>query len=169
MKTAAMPSRLSLDFTRWRPSAYGYQPEVLNDVQVTAGQTVGQDFTLNPALDAVLTGVVPRQRKRWPLYAQINPSGYPGEAVWTDPLTGHMHRLSTAVTYTLNVSAWQGVYIPAAARGEPGGDRSEDFDLLADPATCSAPGRRLERGATAFTESFDTGTHLWDPTGSKPS
>jgi len=84
----------------------------------------------------------------WPLYARIDATGGPTPSTaFSDPVTGsYSLTVDAGGTYTLTVQAVSGGYTPAVATlpllrtAGPSGGPVQDFDLLADLQSCSAPG-----------------------------
>ena len=136
-------------------SAYGYQPSAVSGVVVATDVTTTQDITLSPIVDYyVISGTVTDAATGWPLYASLSIPDYPNGDVWTDPATGfYSVTLPGGFDTTLNVSAWITGYLPVGrAIGPLTADRTENFALAADPASCVAPGRRL----VGWSENFDS-------------
>ncbi len=132
---------------------YGYQTAAQNGVQVTAGQTVTQNFALAPAPTAVLSGTVTDGSGHgWPLHAAISISGYPNGPVYTDPVTGRYQVTLVQGDYTLAVTTGYPGYQPATQQVTVGGsDVRDDITLAADLAACTAPGYGWNGVTTAFT------------------
>jgi hypothetical protein len=126
--------------------AYGYVKASIPNVTVSPGVTTVRNITLTLAATHILSGQVTDARTGWPLYAQVNVSGYPvpypGNSIWTDPVTGfYTLTLPEGISITLSVDAWVPGY--QAGNAQPGlltTDQTLNFALLNDPAACSAPG-----------------------------
>ncbi len=136
-------------------SLYGYFPTVVNDVEVVADETTTLDIALDPAPFYTVSGVVTDANSGLPLYAQISIDGYPGEPVWTDPLTGaYSIDLAAGVPYIFRVAAWVDGYVPVVeAVGALDGAISADFTLTVDTLLCAAPGYEAQY---AWFEDFET-------------
>ena len=144
-------------------SAYGYQPNTVTGVVITAGGNTQQNFALTPATMAVVSGYVTDANTGWPLYASIAISGVPGSPIWNDPETGYYSvSLPTGASYDFTVNAWVPGYNPAARMVGPlGGSRTENFALAVNAVTCNAPGYQ----STLFAENFDAVTPPAIPAG----
>jgi subtilisin family serine protease len=138
--------------------AFGYLPAQFGHVSVISGTTTTLDIALTAADVHVLSGTVTAAATGWPLYASIDIAGYPGDPIWTDPLTGrYAITLPEGISYALTVEAWVDGYQPA--RGDVGlltEDEVHDFALQADPGACAAPGYQLNR-TLLLAEDFDAG------------
>jgi hypothetical protein len=146
-------------------SKFGFSSGSALGVVVTdAGDTI-QNFVLVPAASFLVNGVVKDgSGEGWPLYARIHITapGYGGKVIYTDPVTGYYSIILVgSVTYNFEVSAvspgyiTQNVSVPVnvAAPADPGGI-VQNFDLLADLVSCSAPGY----GGGPVSASFSDGT-----------
>ncbi len=138
-------------------SAYGYLPITITDVSIVSGTTTTQDIALIPAAFYVVSGTVKDATTGWPLYASIGIAGYPGGAIWNDPVSGfYSVTLAEGVTYTFNVRAWAPGYDTASRSiGPLTNHQTENFALTVNPATCNAPGYSVVGG---LVENFDSVT-----------
>ncbi len=138
-------------------TAFGYLPGSATGVLVVEDQTTVQDFVLVAApmhkIFGYVTDATPGGHT-WPLYAQIAVAGYPGGAIFSDPLTGYYEvSLPEGFATTLTVNAIAAGYNTGSqAVTVPASDLAVNFGLLADQATCIAPGYALVGG---FLENFD--------------
>lgn len=143
--------------------AYGYQPSTVTNVDVFSGTVTTQDFSLVPMPTHVVSGTVYDAITGWPLYAVIDVSapGFPGAQIWTDPVSGfYSVTLAEGITYTMVASAWvDGYDDDTVSVGPLTSDTTQDFALLANLATCNAPGYQLN--VTGLYEDFES----WPPTG----
>ena len=137
-------------------SAYGYQSNSISGVEVFSDTVTVQDIPLTPATLYMVSGTVRDANTGWPLYARLNIVGYPGGAIWNDPVTGfYSVALQGSMTYTFQVEAWVSGYLQGGRDVFVAGDQTEDFALDADPVSCSAPGYSRAGG---LIESFDATT-----------
>ncbi len=145
-------------------AAFGYQPAVIPDVQVSTGMTVTQDVALTSASWYEVSGTVTDSATGWPLYAEIDIDGFPGPAIWTDPVDGsYSISLPEGVEYTFNVSAWAPGYTPAAITVGPlTGNEVVDVALDANLEVCQAPGYDM---AYAYVEDFEADDGSYVPSG----
>ncbi len=123
-------------------SKYGYLPETVTGVDVSTDTVTTVNFTLTAAEAYTVYGTVTDATTGWPLYARIDIDGYPYSPVWTDPETGYYEVvLAAGIAYDFHVSAWVSGYLAQdRAVGPLTGPQQEDFALLADADSCSAPG-----------------------------
>jgi N-acetylneuraminic acid mutarotase len=139
-------------------SAYGFESQSAG-ITVATGATVVQDFALDPAEMATLSGTVKDGSGHdWPVYARISVDG-PAPDTFSDPSTGQYSlSLPAGTTYSVHVDAKYPGYVPQTREITLGdGGASEDFTLEVDVATCTAPGYAFNSsGATS--EDFDAGT-----------
>jgi uncharacterized repeat protein (TIGR01451 family) len=145
-------------------SMYGYVPGTATGVEVFLDTITTQDFVLDPATFYTVDGYVTDVNTGWPLYASIAIDGYPGDPVWTDPVTGYYSiSLAEGVEYTFNVDAWVAGYMPDSRTVGPlVGDTQEDFALDVDVVACEAPGYELVVG---FFEDFEASDGGFVPSG----
>ncbi|MCP4287874.1 MAG: S8 family serine peptidase, partial [Gammaproteobacteria bacterium] len=115
-------------------SAFGFVPDTVTGITVTGDMTVTLDFALTPAPSHLVEGYVYDANTYWPLYANIDIDGYPGDPIWTDPVSGYYSiTLPEGITYTFNVNAWVPGYLPGGGDVGPlTGDTMADFGLDAD-------------------------------------
>ncbi len=137
-------------------SAYGYVPDMQTNVMISSGITTTLAFTLTTAPTYVVSGTVRDARTGQPLYAEILIPQYPAGSVWTDPTTGfYSVTLAAHVTYTFEVRTWvDGYTAERRAVGPLTGARREDFALMVNEATCSAPGYQRVQ-TLVLNEGFD--------------
>ncbi|BAO45540.1 carboxypeptidase regulatory-like domain-containing protein [Thiolapillus brandeum] len=122
-------------------SKYGYVTGSASGVTVTDGATTVQDFSLAPAPMSTVSGTVTDgSGQGWPLYAAINIAGAPIPTLHTDPVTGaYSVSLPQGASVTINVAV-DGYVSQARGITVPAGPSTEDFTMLVDEASCSAPG-----------------------------
>jgi subtilisin family serine protease len=125
-------------------SLYGYLPATV-DVVITEDATTVQDFVLDPAPVALVSGLVSDgSGQGWPLYARIDitTDGF-ATSVETDLQTGtYAVELLVGTEYTFNVSALVPGYQTEERAVTPAdGGSVADFSLLVDES-CTAPGYR---------------------------
>lgn len=123
-------------------SLYGYLPETVSGITIIDDGKTTQDFVLTPAETYLVSGVVTDTNTGWPLYASVDIDGYPGDPIWTDPVTGYYEvTLAEGITYTFDVEAWVPGYDPVSSEVGPLiEDTTANFTLDADLNTCLAPG-----------------------------
>ncbi|MBN1900902.1 choice-of-anchor J domain-containing protein [Candidatus Sumerlaeota bacterium] len=123
-------------------SAYGYQKKTFSNVSVTPENPTILNVALTPSTFYTIEGTVTDTATGWPLYAQIDIDGYPGDPVWTDPVTGfYSVDLAENSTYTLAAKAWVEGYLPSEVQiGPLTSGQVADIALEANLATVSAPG-----------------------------
>jgi hypothetical protein len=121
---------------------YGYQTGTQSGVQVTAGQTLTENFALTAEPSGTLSGTVTDGSGHgWPLHAQITIPGYPGGSVWTSPYTGQYSATVPQGSYTLTVSTDYPGYQDKQVQVTVGsGTTTQNITLDADLTACTAPG-----------------------------
>ncbi|WP_457676866.1 carboxypeptidase regulatory-like domain-containing protein [Thiolapillus sp.] len=136
-------------------SKWGYVTKSVSNVSVTDGGTTTEDVVIDPAPMATVSGVVTDGSGHgWPLYAAINISGAPIPTLHTDPVTGaYSVTLPEGSNVTINVSV-DGYLTQARGITVPAGSSTEDFSMLIDQLSCSAPGYVV----SVLSENFDGGT-----------
>lgn len=134
-------------------TAYGFVSGTKTGVQVSADQTVTDNFGLTPVPSAVLSGkVTDGSGHGWPLHAQITISGYPGGPIYTDPVTGHYQVTLIQGDYTLTVTPDYPGYQPVTQQVTVGASgASADISVPADLTACTAPGYGPDGTTTSFT------------------
>lgn len=144
--------------------AYGYLPQTFTGVDVYSGTVTIQDFNLTPASTHIVDGYITDATVGWPLYASIDIDGYPGDPVWSDPVSGYYSvTLPAGMAYTFTVAAWVDGYLPEGRDVGPlVGPQTEDFALSADPIACTAPGYIT---GTILFDDFEGGYGNWTMTG----
>ncbi|MEU1090793.1 carboxypeptidase regulatory-like domain-containing protein [Streptomyces sp. NPDC005892] len=87
--------------------AYGYRGKTTPAVKVAEGDSVTEDFSLDPAPSQTVKGkVTDGSGHGWPLYASVSVEDVPGVPVYTDPYTGTFKlRLPEGHDYTLSIVA----------------------------------------------------------------
>jgi N-acetylneuraminic acid mutarotase len=147
-------------------SAFGYLPETVN-VAVTAGQTTTQDFQLDQAPTATVTGTVTDNSGHgWGLYARIDIDGAPNSPVFTNPSTGvYSVDLPEGSTFTFHVSAVVPGYFGQQRDVLPGQNPTEDFALDIDGGSCNAPGYGFGQSSPLFFDDFEGGFGNWSMDG----
>jgi hypothetical protein len=125
-------------------TAYGYFSGSAAGVGVTDGGDTVQDFPLDLAPQATVSGTVSDgSGEGWPLYAKlvITASGAPTFTLYTDPLTGvYTKSLVAGTSYNISVSAAGYNTATATISLVPfGAAVTQDFSLTID-TTCKAPG-----------------------------
>jgi len=134
---------------------YGFLPMTADTVNVALDQTTTQNFALDPAPVYTVNGRITDRATGWPLYASITIAGYPGEPVWTDPLTGAFQvELAGNVAYTFRTEAWVDGYMADQQNVGPlTANINFNVALDADPQTCIAPGYTQQR---IWSQDFET-------------
>ena len=138
-------------------SKFGYLSDT-GSVTVPVDETVVHDAALTPAPVGTLTGTVTDgSGQGWALYARVSVDGAPGVGAYTNPETG---------TYTLDLPV--GTHTITATSQLPGyqaqsrevvitdGGAVEDFALIVNAITCTAPGYELALDGS--TQTFDETT-----------
>ncbi len=145
-------------------ASYGYQVEVVPDVQVSAGLTTTLDVPLTAATWYTVSGSVTDAATGWPLYAEIDIDGYPGAPIRTDPVTGaYSISLPGGMAYTFGVTAWVAGYTAASIPVGPlTDDALVDVDLDPDRAFCRAPGYQTD---DVYEEDFEASDGGYTPGG----
>src|SRR5690606_17848011 len=140
-----------------RVSAHGFLPYTENGVAVAPGETTRLDVVLPVAPTHKVSGIVRDARTGWPLHARITIAGSPLAPSWTDPLTGAWSvRLPEGGHYRIDVMPGiEGYLATSRELGDLTGGRTEEIELEADAATCSAPGYAY--AGTAMTQDFEAG------------
>jgi N-acetylneuraminic acid mutarotase len=132
--------------------AFGYKSAAVSGVQISTGQTTTENFTLKSVPSHTLSGTVTDgSGHKWPLYATISVSGYPGGAVYTNPYTGQYSiNLPDYNTYSVTVNPVYPGYNSTTASVKIGAvNKTQNFKATADATSCSAPGYALKfRGTT---------------------
>ena len=133
---------------------YGYYITTVPSVTVTSFETTTLNIELQTAPSYTFQGIVTDKETGWPLYAQVSVAGYPGKPVWTDPLTGaYSISLAAGRPYSLVIKPWSSGYSSFSSPIEPlTGDVSLPVTLVADRASCNAPGYK---GEFVYSEQFE--------------
>ncbi|HRQ66260.1 MAG TPA: S8 family serine peptidase [Xanthomonadaceae bacterium] len=131
-------------------SRYGYLPGQVTDVDVVENVTTTVDIALDPAPVVSVSGTVTDADTGWGLHARIEIGGFPGDPIWTDPVSGaYSIDLVAGTEYTFSVSTEIPGYEPTSRSVGPlslfGGPVVEDFELDASD-DCTAPGRSSSVG-----------------------
>lgn len=140
-------------------SKYGYVSSTAPAVVVAVPGPTTQDFSLASAPTHTISGVVTDATTGWPLYAQIDISGFPGGSIFSDPVTGAYSVPLVDGPYTFIVNAISGGYTAGSLPLVVAADATQNFALAADLIACSAPGYIVS--PPAFSENFET----WPLTG----
>ena len=148
-------------------SAYGYVPSTISNVNIYSGTTTIKNFALAPAEIVTVDGYVTDVNTDWPLYAKITIDGYPGDPIWTNPVTGYYHiDLVSGQTYTFHVEAWVAGYLPHSEGVLVNTNMTKDFALDVDAESCSAPGYRPD---FTYYENFESGNGGFTASGTNNS
>ncbi len=142
-------------------SAYAHLPSTVTGVVVAMGTTT-RNFSLTPASNYVVSGVVTDTHTAWPLYAHITLQGNPFDPpaptndLWTDPVSGaYSITLAPGITYTFNVNAWiPGYNASSRTVGPLTANRTENFALSVNGVACNAPGYQSSSTTPFLTENF---------------
>ncbi len=136
-------------------SAFTYLPETVT-VNITAGNTTTQDFQLDQAPLATVTGTVTDGSGHgWPLYARIDIDAFPGSPIFTNPADGtYSVDLPEGTIFTFHVNAVSPGYNEEQRDVDPGANPTEDFALTVDSG-CTAPGYGVDSFIT--NGGFETG------------
>jgi uncharacterized repeat protein (TIGR01451 family) len=142
------------DFTA-TASAFGYQSASAS-ITITKDNTTTQDFALEPAPTATVSGkVTDGSGHDYPLYAEIKvmtPNFGQVADVWTNPQTGvYSLKLPIGYKYTLEVKAYFDGYDSDNATLTLDDDTTKNFALTVG-SSCQAPGY-----AVSFGEDFNGG------------
>jgi N-acetylneuraminic acid mutarotase len=164
MAVAAIAFFLASVYNPIAQAASGIEPR--DGTYFNFGTTTTQDIITTPATSHVVSGTVKDATAGWPLYASLNISGYPASTIWNDPVTGfYSVTLAEGITYTFNVDAWAGGYNSVARTVAPLTDnRTQNFTLTVNSATCSAPGYippNLQDFEVSNGGYIADGTNLW--------
>ncbi|MGH3559743.1 MAG: carboxypeptidase regulatory-like domain-containing protein, partial [Mycobacterium sp.] len=128
-------------------SALGYEPQSAS-VTVSNGGTTEQDFALQSASGATLSGIVYDTGHHYPLFAEVVIDA--GSQQVADVLTGangkYSVSLPTGTTYTMTATPYLSGYTPGTATVTLSGDTQQQFGLSPD-ASCSAPGYSSANGS----------------------
>ena len=140
-------------------SLYGYLPTTVYDVEISAGGTTTQNFTLSVGTTYTASGMVTDSVTGWPLYARIDIFGYPYSPIFTDPITGMYSVQLVEGEYIFTVRAMSGGYAAQTTSMVVTGDLVTDFELDANLVECTAP------GYTYTTPSFSEDFEVWPLSG----
>jgi hypothetical protein len=135
-------------------SQYGYSPQTLDHVQVTAGQASTANFTLAAVPSVTLSGTVKDgSGHNWPVYSQITIAGYPGGPVYTNPYTGaYRVSLPQDTTYQLQVAPVYPGYTGQSLSVRLGTkDVQRNVRVDVDATACTAPGYGWDGSTETFT------------------
>jgi hypothetical protein len=120
---------------------FGYQSGSQSGVQVTAGQTVTENFAVTALPSGTLSGTVTDGSGHgWPLHAEITVPGDPQSPFWTSPYTGSYSITLPQGSYTLTVSTDYPGYQDKTVPVTVGAATTQDITLDADLTACTAPG-----------------------------
>ncbi|MFV2099636.1 S8 family serine peptidase [Micromonospora sp. LOL_024] len=137
-------------------SAYGYAGQTAT-VAVPEGGAVTREFTLVGTPTVTVKGkITDGSGHGWPLYAEVEVSGRPGEPVFTDPVTGRYSFTAPGnASYQLTVTARYPGYRSVTREVAVGAvDTTANVAVPVD-AACSAAGYTGQFGAPLLTQSFD--------------
>jgi N-acetylneuraminic acid mutarotase len=135
--------------------AYGFKKKSVSGVQVNQGQTTTENLALASVPTHTLSGTITDGSGHgFPLYAKISISGFPGNAVYTNPVTGQYSvSLAQGNSYTLTVTPLYPGYNTATASVHIGtADVTKNLKVTVNQTTCSAPGYAFKLNGT--TEGF---------------
>jgi hypothetical protein len=139
-------------------TAYGFEQGFQAGVEVLEDETTTQDFSLAPVPPVTVSGTVTDGSGHgWPLYALIEIDGYPGDPIYTDPVTGQYSvELVQSTDFTFHVTAVSGGYEEATRDvNYSTATATEDFALDVDVTTCDAPG--YDYSVNGIYERFQSG------------
>ncbi len=147
-------------------SKFGYLPATANGVSVVADGTTVQDFVLTAAPSTLVNGTVKDgSGAGWPLAANITITapGAPTMNTTTDPATGYYEiTLVEGIVYTFKITTPVPGYLPGGgpldltATARIAASLVKNWTLLADPATCNAPG--YTQSFQGLSEDFSSGS-----------
>ncbi len=149
-----LPANTSGGYTV-RVSAYGYMPNTETGVLVTVDTTTTHDVALPIAPTYKIDGRVTDSATGWPLHAKVFIGGYPGGAIWTDPVSGRYSvRLPDGSAYRFDVASDVPGYVASTREiASVTGGGTQDFALDGDKIACTAPGYAY--ASTAMTQNFE--------------
>ena len=145
---------------------FGYSIATALAVPVTDGGDTVQNFQLTQTASFLVTGVVTDGGGQgWPLFAKvvITATGFPGETIYTDPLTGYYSTTLVGGNYTFTVDAVTPGYVTGGGpvtigttvKNDPGG-QIVNWSLLVVSPACIAPGYGPPVGV--LNEGFESGS-----------
>jgi len=119
-------------------------------------EAANQGLSLAPADTVLVSGFVGDGETGWPLYARITIDGYPDGPIFTNPITGlYSVNLEAGFETIFHVQSLVPGYLPEDRTVGPlSANQEQDFGLLVNSATCSAPGYHFESG---LEENFEAG------------
>jgi hypothetical protein len=122
-------------------AGYGYSGGTQSGVQVTANQTVTENFALTAQPTGTLSGTVTDgSGQGWPLHAEITVPGDPSSPYWTSPYTGKYSITLPQGSYALDISTDYPGYVDKTVQVSVGASTTQDITLDADLTACTAPG-----------------------------
>jgi hypothetical protein len=122
-------------------AGFGYAGATQSGVQVTANQTISENFTLTAQPGGTLSGTVTDgSGQGWPLHAEITIPGDPSSPFWTSPYTGKYSITLPQGSYALQVSTDYPGYQDKTVQVTVGASTTDNITLDADLASCTAPG-----------------------------
>ena len=127
-------------------SAFGYQTSAPSNVQIYGDTTTTLNLDLTAYPTYLVSGQVTDSGTGRPLYAKIVIDGYPGDPLWTNPVTGaYQVSLPAGGSYTFHATAWVGGFLPYSSPliGPLTSNLTLNIPLVADPVACTAPGYQL--------------------------
>jgi len=142
-------------------AAFGYIPQTVSGVGVIQNQTTTENFALNPAPTATVSGSVADATPSghtYGLYGEVkvsNPTFGQVADVWTDAHGEYSVNLPEGSDYTLNATAYLPGYNPGSATiSNLSGNTTQDLGLTISSG-CTAPGYQVTSGLAAdFNGSF---------------
>jgi hypothetical protein len=132
----------------------GYASQAATAVQVAAGQSVTENFTLRPAANVSLSGTVTDgSGQGWPVYAKVTLAGTT-ETAYTSPFTGrYTLQVPPDGSYTVQADPVYGGYQQAQQTVTAAtGDLAASFAVKASPYACTSLGYSR---AASLSETFD--------------
>ena len=149
-------------------SRYGYLPATASGVDIVAGSTAVQDFSLEAIETVVVVGTVKDgSGQGWPLYASLAVSGpdFPGATLYSDPVTGYYSiELLVGYTYDFAVTSLVPGYEPGGGSVAVGVPVTAPAAMVANwtlavSPSCTAPGYGPGSftGGPVLSEGFDAG------------
>lgn len=133
---------------------YEYFTEVISDLNIV--DEITQNITLDPAPPSTISGTVTDNNTGWPVYARLTIDGYPGDPIWTDPISGwYSITMAQGTDYTFTLDDFWGSYrVEENHIGVLSGDMTLDFTLDIINSICTAPGYN---NPSIYAENFDSG------------
>lgn len=136
-------------------TAYGYESQS-DTLTVDEGGAVTRDFALVASPVVTVGGQVTDDSGHgWPLYAQVDIAGRPGEPVFTDPVTGEWSAtVAGDNTYSITATPqYPGYHTVTREVPVDGDDATVDMAIPVE-ASCTAAGYTAAYGDPLLTEDF---------------